>query len=121
MPVLFLTEAEGASLIDMPAMIDVVEASFRRLASGGAVNVPRERAIGKGVILHTMSAADSTLGYVGWKAYTTTKHGARFLVGIAEAATGRWVALLEADRLGQLRTGAATGVAVRHLAVAGAD
>jgi len=121
MPFLYLTEADVAQLIDMPAVVGVVEEGFRRMASGGTANVPRQRAVGRGVILHTMSAADDALGYVGWKAYTTTKHGARFLVGLYEAATGALAALIEADRLGQLRTGAATGVAVRHLAPQDAD
>jgi ornithine cyclodeaminase/alanine dehydrogenase len=68
-----------------------------------------------------MSAADDGIGYVGWKAYTTTKHGVRFLFGLYESATGRLAALIEADRLGQLRTGATTGVAVKHLTPDDAD
>jgi alanine dehydrogenase len=121
MSTLYLTEADVARLIDMPTMLDVVEGSFRRTAAGQVNNVPRDRAVGKGVMLHTMSAADDGLGYVGWKAYTTTKLGARFLVGLYESATGRLAALVEADLLGQLRTGATTGVAVRHLATIDAD
>jgi ornithine cyclodeaminase/alanine dehydrogenase-like protein (mu-crystallin family) len=121
MSVVYLTEADVARLLDMPATVDVVEQSFRRMAAGDIANVPRERAIGKGVILHTMSAADNGIGYVGWKAYTTTKSGPRFLVGLYEAADGKLAALIEADQLGQLRTGATTGVAVRHLAADDAD
>ncbi len=121
MNVVYLTEADVERLIDMPATVDVVEASFRRMAAGDVANVPRERAVGRGVILHTMSAADNGLRYVGWKAYTTTKHGARFLVGLYESETGRLAALIEADQLGRLRTGATTGVAVRHLAPDYAD
>ena len=108
MSILYLTESDVERLIDMPATVGVVEESFRRLAGGLVANVPRERAVGKGVILHTMSAADDGLGYVAWKAYTTTKLGAKFLVGLYESATGNLVALIEADRLGQLRTGATT-------------
>src|SRR5262245_49175354 len=118
---LYLTEADVNLLIDMPTTIGVVEQSFLHLAEGSASNVPRHRAIGKGIMLHTMSAADDALGYVAWKAYTTTKHGARFLVGLYESATGKLAALIEADRLGQLRTGATTGVAVKHLANPDAD
>lgn len=121
MSTLYLTEADVTALVDMPATVDIVEASFRRLAGGEVANVPRQRAVGRGIILHTMSAADDGLGYVGWKAYTTTKHGARFLFGLYESATGRLAALVEADRLGQLRTGATTGVAVKHLSPQNAD
>jgi ornithine cyclodeaminase/alanine dehydrogenase-like protein (mu-crystallin family) len=118
---LYLSESDVARLIDMPAMVDIVEQSFRRIAVGHVANVPRNRAIVPGIVLHTMSAADAELGAVGWKAYTTTKRGARFLVGLYDAATGELTALLQADCLGQLRTGAVTGVAVKHLASPTAD
>lgn len=117
MSVLYLTEADVDRLLDVPTAVDVVETAFRQLATGGAVNVPRVRAQSRGIVLHTLIAAADYLGLVGWKCYTTTRGGARFLVGLYEQASGALVALIEGDRLGQLRTGAATGVAVRHLAV----
>lgn len=120
MAALYLTEFDVHRLIDMPATVGIVEECIRRLALGEATNVPRDRAIGPGIILHTMSAASGYLGHVGWKAYTTTKHGARFLVGLYDS-TGAMVALIEADKLGQLRTGAVTGVAVKHLSPPEAD
>jgi ornithine cyclodeaminase/alanine dehydrogenase-like protein (mu-crystallin family) len=40
----------------------------------------------------------------------------RFLVPLYEVATGDLVALIEADYMGQLRTGAASGVATKYLA-----
>ena len=66
MSTLYLTESDVAGLIDMAATIDVVEASFRRLAGGEVANVPRQRAVGDGIILHTMSAADNGVGYVAY-------------------------------------------------------
>lgn len=121
MNAVYLTESEVSRLVDMPAVLTIVEECLRKLAAKQADNVPRMRAAAPGIILHTMSAAAEYLGYCGWKAYTTTKHGARFLVGLYESATGRMVALIEADRLGQLRTGAVTGVAVKHLAAESAN
>ncbi len=59
-----------------------------------------------------MSAAAEYLGYVGWKTYTTTGAKAQFHVGLSEIATGKLVVLIQADYLGQLRTGAASGVAI---------
>lgn len=120
MAVLFLTEDEVARLIDMPLAIDVMHEAFRRLAAGEAHNVPRVRARGKGIVLHSMCAAADYLGLVGWKEYTTTRHGARFHVGLYEQESGRLVALLEANRLGQMRTGAVSGLAARLLARPGA-
>jgi alanine dehydrogenase len=120
MPTLYLTESDVARLVDMPAVLDVVETAFHKLGLGEVSNVPRHRATAEGVVLHTMSAAVDYLGYCGWKSYTTTRSGARFLVGLYENATGELVALIEADGLGQLRTGAVTGVAAKHLAAKGA-
>jgi ornithine cyclodeaminase/alanine dehydrogenase-like protein (mu-crystallin family) len=116
MAALFLTETDVRDLLDMEIAIEVIEEAFRQLATGGAVNVPRVRARGAGICLHNLSAAADYLGVVGWKAYTTTKSGARFLTGLYSAATGEPLALIEADYLGQLRTGAASGVATEHMA-----
>ncbi|HWA98121.1 MAG TPA: ornithine cyclodeaminase family protein [Pirellulales bacterium] len=116
MSVLYLTEAEVARLLDLRSVIDAVHESFRQLAAGAATNVPRTRAIGKGVVLHTMSGAADYLGLVGWKCYTTTRQGAKFLAGLYDSSSGELVALIEANRLGQLRTGATTAVAVEWLA-----
>ncbi len=121
MPVLHLTEADVEQLLDMRTTIEVVEEAFRQLAAGQAHNVPRQRARGKGIVLHSMSAAADYLGLVGWKQYTTTSSGAKFHVGLYEQSSGSLVALIEADRLGQMRTGAVTGVAARLLANADAD
>ncbi|MFP6666423.1 MAG: ornithine cyclodeaminase family protein [Pirellulales bacterium] len=122
MSILFLSEQDVETLADVGTAMEVVEQSFRRLAAGDADNVVRCRAHAPGIILHSMSAAASYLGRVGWKQYTTTRRGkAQFLVGILDSQSGDLEALIAADRLGQLRTGATTGVAVRHLAVPDAD
>jgi ornithine cyclodeaminase/alanine dehydrogenase-like protein (mu-crystallin family) len=63
-----------------------------------------------------MSATAPWLGLAGWKCYTTTRHGARFLLGLYDASNGALAALVEADRLGQLRTGATTAVAAEWMA-----
>ena len=116
MPALYLTEADVRELLDMEIAIDVVEEAFRQLASGGAMNVPRARAHGEGIYLHTMSAVAQYLGCAGWKAYTTTSHGARFHVGLYSTKTAELTALIEANYLGQLRTGAAGAVATECMA-----
>lgn len=116
MSVLFLTEREVEQLLDMPSAIAAVDEAFRALAAGKATNLPRQRAMSPGSVLHTMSAAAEYLGHSGWKAYFTTKHGARFHVALYDHSSGEMVALLQADRLGQMRTGAVTGLAVHLLA-----
>lgn len=117
MPALYLTESDVTRLIDIRQAIDVIEEAFVKLAAGEASNVPRQRAKAPGIVLHSMSAGASYLGLVGWKCYTTTKTGARFLAGFYEADSGELAALFEADRLGQLRTGAVTAVAAKCMAL----
>lgn len=116
MPCLFFNETDVEQIVSMPDAVEAVAGAFRALARGEADNVPRARAKGTGLVLHSMSATASYLGLAGWKQYTTTRHGARFHVGLYDLSTGELVALLEADRLGQLRTGAVTGLAARYLA-----
>ena len=116
MPALYLTEDDVRELMDMEATITVLEEVFRQLGTGGATNVPRARARAPGVCLHTMSAAAEYLGVVGWKAYTTTAKGNRFHVGLYRISDGTPLAMIEANYLGQLRTGAASGVATEFMA-----
>ena len=116
MSTLYLREADITSLLEMPAVIEVMREAFTALATGQAENVPRVRAKAPGVVLHSLNAAAAYLGTVGWKQYTTTKQGAQFLVGLHDGQTGDLFALIEADRLGQLRTGAVTGLAAQLLA-----
>lgn len=116
MPALYLTEDDVYELMDMETSIEVIEEAFKHLADETATSVPRVRAAAPGIVLHNMSASAEYLGLVGWKAYTTTKSGARFHVAAYDSTTGEMLALIEADLLGQLRTGAASGVATQYMA-----
>jgi ornithine cyclodeaminase/alanine dehydrogenase-like protein (mu-crystallin family) len=55
-------------------------------------------------------------GLLGLKSYTVARGKARFYVSLFDATTGELLALVEADKLGQMRTGAASGVATKYLA-----
>lgn len=114
---LLLTEADVRSLLTMELAIEAVEESFRRLADGTVLLQPRHRLNVPGKsYLHYMAAADSAAGYMGMKIYTTSRQGLRFLVPLFDAQSGDSLALIEADYLGQIRTGAASGVATKFLA-----
>ena len=67
-------------------------------------------------MLHVLSGAAKTLGFMGYKAYTTSRKGAHFHVGLYDGKTGALLALIQADYLGQVRTGAASGVATQYMA-----
>jgi ornithine cyclodeaminase/alanine dehydrogenase-like protein (mu-crystallin family) len=114
---LLLTEEDVKSILTMPLALELVETSFRRLADGSAVCHSRQRLrmAGKG-FLHYMAAADSTGGYMGLKIYSVSPSGARFLVPLMSAQSGEMLALIEANYLGQVRTGAASGLATRLMA-----
>jgi alanine dehydrogenase len=66
-------------------------------------------------------ASDKRLGIYGMKTYTVSPKGARFLVMLYEAETGDLLAMMEADKLGQMRTGAASGIATKYMARKDAD
>jgi len=117
---LFLTEQDVAELLTPADAVEAIEACFRRMAAGSVENRPRYRLRLEGGALAVMAAADLELGYAGAKVYAGFGEGARFTVLLFRADSPEFVAVLEADKLGQLRTGAASGVAARHLAAEGA-
>ena len=117
---LHLTEADVAELLSPVDAVEAVEACFRRMAAGAVENRPRYRLRLEGGALAVMSAADLELGYAGAKVYAGFREGACFAVVLFRADAPELVAVIEADKLGQLRTGAASAVAARYLARSGA-
>jgi len=113
---LYLTEQDVAELLSPADAVEAIEACFRRMAAGSVENRPRYRLGLEEGALAVMAAADLELGYAGAKVYAGFRDGARFVVLLFRADVPELVAVLEADKLGQLRTGAASGVAARHLA-----
>lgn len=128
---LVLRENDVRSMLTVPDAVNVLDAAFRHQASGMSRNQPRSRIVlpeARGV-LHVLSAyvpgqpghpEQEGPGLVGLKAYTAFASGVRFAVLLYSGADGRLLAIIEADLLGQTRTGAASGVATRHMARADA-
>ena len=117
---LYLSESDVADLVTPAAAVEAVEASFHRLAAGRLVNAPRRRLPLADGALADMAASDLELGLAGGKLYVSTPQQAVFVVCIFETEEPRLAAVVEADHLGRLRTGAATAVAARYLARGGA-
>ena len=117
---LYLTEEDVEGLLGPEDAVDAVEACFRRMAAGAVENAPRRRLALEGGRLADMAASDLELGYAGAKVYAGFHDGAAFVVALFDVARPELVAVLEADQLGRLRTGAASAVAARHLAREGA-
>jgi alanine dehydrogenase len=114
---LHLSEADVRAVLTMRVVVEAVEEISRKQATGEVVVHPRRRfELPGGRFFHYMAAADYTSGYLALKQYTFVKGVLRFLVPFYEIASGELLALIEADYMGQLRTGAASGVATKHLA-----
>jgi ornithine cyclodeaminase/alanine dehydrogenase-like protein (mu-crystallin family) len=118
---LYLTEAEVAELLTPADALEAVDACFRRLAAGEVENVGRQRTRWDGGFLAVMWAVDTELGLAGLKSYAAGHEQTSFVVLLFDIETQKPVAVIEADKLGQLRTGAASGVAARYLAREGAS
>src|SRR5438552_14846301 len=113
---LYLTERDVGRLLTMEACVEAVEQAFRQWAEGRADNRPRARATVRGAVLHALAAGSDVWGRLAAKVYATTRQGARFVVLLFDGQTSDLLAIIEADGLGQTRTGAASGVATRRLA-----
>jgi alanine dehydrogenase len=114
---LHINEAEVRQILTMKMAIDAVEEVSRKQSAGIVVVQPRRRfELPNGGFFHYMAAMDREAGFVAMKQYSYVKGETRFLVPLYEIATGALLALIEADYMGQQRTGAASGVATKYLA-----
>ena len=129
---LMLREDDVRAVLTMPDAIAILGAAFRRQAAGESRNNPRSRIVlpeSRGV-LHVLSAyVPGELGHperdgpgvLGLKTYTSVGGAVRFAVLLYSGADGKLLAIIEADWLGQMRTGAASGLATQHMASPDAD
>ena len=117
---LYLTETQVGELLSPADAVEAIEACFLRLAHGTVENRPRYRLRLDHGALAVMAASDLELGYAGAKVYAGFQEGARFVVLLYRTTAPELVAVIDADKLGQLRTGAASAVAAKHLARSGA-
>ncbi len=118
---LFLNEADVRQLLTMPLAIEAVEEAHRELSLANAVDVPRQRTRLPKTALHILQGALPGRDAIGYKAYTSNRAGVRFLVHVFSVSSGMLRVVLEANLLGMMRTGAASGVATRCLARSDAE
>jgi alanine dehydrogenase len=113
---LYLTEADVETLLTPADAVEAVEGSFRRLAAGEVDNRPRQRLRLEDGVFAVMAAVDRGLRLAGLKSYTWLPDGTPFVVVLFDTRATELAGVIEADKLGQLRTGAASGVAAKYLA-----
>lgn len=113
---IYLTEAQVGSLLTMQMAIDALEEVFKARAVGDAFNTPRRRLPTSSGIYNFMSASWKSHNLVGHKSYAGGRPGIQFHVMLYDTSTNELMAVIEANRMGQVRTGAASGVATRYMA-----
>jgi ornithine cyclodeaminase/alanine dehydrogenase-like protein (mu-crystallin family) len=116
MPVLLLTEDDIRQVLTMEMALEAVREGLRKMALDEVHNIPRARAQTDHAMLHIMAAAAKSLGYMGYKAYATARKGAIFQLALFDGKTGALLSIMQADYLGQMRTGAASGIATEYMA-----
>ncbi len=118
---LIIREAEVVQLLTMKDTLDAVEGAFLSQGEGTSINRARRRfhIPGRGS-MQLMSGACYYREAMGLKVYTSFRSGTRFMVLLFSAETGDLLSIVQADNLGRMRTGAASGVATKYLAKEGA-
>jgi alanine dehydrogenase len=112
----YIKESEVREILAMPKAIELVERAFRDRAQAKAFDIPRRRTLQPGGHLHVLQAACPEINLIGFKAYYVKSEARTFFLHLINHKRGQQEALIEADWLGRIRTGAATGVATNCLA-----
>ena len=113
---LFLTDEDVRQCVSMDDMLEAIESMLQHYGRGEAYNLPRRKIIASGGMLGVMGGGLFHQGLLGVKTFTVAKETYSFQVSLYDADSGRLLCYTQANRLGQLRTGATTGVAVKYLA-----
>jgi alanine dehydrogenase len=100
----------------MPSTLAGVESALRDQAEGRATNRARRRIALPKSGLNYMAAGAPETGALGLKVYSVARSGARFYTMLFDPESGELLSILQSDKLGQMRTGAASGVATKYLA-----
>ncbi|HVB72059.1 MAG TPA: ornithine cyclodeaminase family protein [Ktedonobacteraceae bacterium] len=113
---LLLREEDARAVLTMANTIQVVEQAFIALSQDQAINRTRIRMLEENGIMHLLAASIPTMGVMGYKTYTVFRSGMRYVVMLFSTLDGHLLAIIEADWLGTLRTGATSAIATRYMA-----
>jgi alanine dehydrogenase len=115
----FISEEDVDAVFDVKTSIELLDSAARALAAGTASNTPRQRPTTTGIFMNLMGAGLD--GRIGHKCYPIARpRGANFMVTLY-GNDASLLALIQSNRLGQIRTGAASGLATRLMARADAS
>ena len=113
---IYLTEEDVCRLVTVKDAIATLEDLFATWSDPATVNLPRQRGRVGPSTFNLMGAAWGAKSLFGLKAYFAGGNGARYHVLLYAAGDGKLKAMIESDNLGQMRTGAASGLATKLLA-----
>ncbi|MGB6103862.1 MAG: ornithine cyclodeaminase family protein [Pusillimonas sp.] len=119
--VLYLTEQDVVSVLDMAGAIEALQTMLREQGKGLVRNVPKALGTwGDGSSMHALGSVMTDEGHCGFKTWVHTKQGGGSIYSLFNSTNGKLLALIEARALGMMRTAAVSGVATRVLAPADA-
>lgn len=111
----YITEQEVAQNLGMKETVDILEEAFESYASGTSFYRPRERIIFDGTVFNTMPGVFGKRHLAGLKTYIANKNGAKFVVLIFDTLKSELLSIIEAGKLGQIRTGALPAMVTRKI------
>ena len=119
---LMVSDEEVRELLPMSDCVEVLDRVFREAAAGTVSNMSRYRVPLPRGSQQIMAGMSSELGVTGLKTYVTGVGGrSQMIVLLYSIETAEPIALIAANSLGQIRTGATSGVATRYMARDGAS
>ena len=119
--VVFLGDEDVASSLTIADAVEALEVVYREVAVGTAHPLLRTQARWQDGRMQALGGYFEGLAVSGVKQWTVTPQGAQPTIVLFSAVNGRVIAIVEASQLGRLRTGATTGLAIRHMARADAS
>ena len=121
-----LTDQDVLELADMASAIEAVTRAFEAKASGTLIAPPRHSVAfpDLGALTFTIGGVAGDAALAGFRVYDTfDTHGAPHtqIVAVWNARDGSLQGVILGERLGDLRTGAIGGLAIRHMARADSE
>lgn len=116
-----IREQDVENALTMADVVSSLRGAFADYSNGEAFTEPRSRLKLNGEILHVLSAAVPNQDALGVKSYTAFRSGLRFHILLYSSQTGELKAIIQAKRLGELRTGGTASLALEELATSSAE
>lgn len=112
---IYITEDEVKDNLSMDELVNELETALMDYGRGDAFSSARNRIYTGESFLNTMPAHWKRYGISGLKTYIAGRNGVKFVVILFQEKDPENFFVIEADRLGQMRTGALPAVVTRRI------